>query len=40
MKTTNVKNNYIIKIRYINKIQYTKIHKNYNKLYFYKCCSF
>ena len=33
-KTTNNKNNYIIRIKTMNKIQHIKIHKNYVVLLF------
>ena len=39
-KVTNVKNNYIIKIKIINKIQHTKIYKNYVALLYIYLFSF
>ena len=34
MKATKVENNYIIKIKIINKIQHLKIYKDYNVVFY------
>ena len=37
VKATNIKNNYIAKTKIINKIQYTKTHKNHTCIAIYIC---